>query len=289
MIDVISSIVAGNKAEGAQTEAANRMGAFSKDIYDQQRADNAPWREAGQRAVGKMEDADYMRDFTMADYQADPGYQFRMDEGQKALEKSAAARGGLMSGGFMKGLAKYSQGVASQEYQNAYDRFNSDRDRRFGRLSQLSGMGQQANALTGQAAGQYMQAGNEAISAIGNAQAAKWKNIHSSVQKWQDRDAEMAGKGMGAAATMFCDERLKQNIKPLTKEEVRSIRSTIKPYFFTYKNQEHGKGQFIGPLAQDLEKNPHTRELVFENEKGQKCIDLHKMGMLLLALEGMGA
>lgn len=52
----------------------------------------------------------------------DPGYQFRMNEAQKALEKSAAARGTLRTGGFVKDLAGYMQGLASQEYQNAYDR-----------------------------------------------------------------------------------------------------------------------------------------------------------------------
>ena len=66
---------------------------------------------------------------------SDPGYQFRMDQGQKAIERSAAARGGLFSGGTGKALQQYSQGLASQEYGNA-----------FNRLASLAGIGQSANS-----------------------------------------------------------------------------------------------------------------------------------------------
>ena len=52
----------------------------------------------------------------------DPGYQFRLDEGRKALERSAAAQGTLRSGATLKGLMDYGQNTASQEYQRAYNR-----------------------------------------------------------------------------------------------------------------------------------------------------------------------
>lgn len=67
---------------------------------------------------------------------ADPGYRFRADEGQGALERSAAARGLLRSGGTLKDLSKWSQEFASQEYGNVYDRalkeFITRRDTAFG-------------------------------------------------------------------------------------------------------------------------------------------------------------
>ena len=47
-----------------------------------------------------------------------PGYQFRLSEGLKALERSAAARGTLLSGGTLKGMQRYAQDVASTEYGN---------------------------------------------------------------------------------------------------------------------------------------------------------------------------
>jgi len=65
-------------------------------------------------------------------FQADPGYGFRMSEGLKALERSAAARGGLMAGGTGKALQRYGQDMASQEYGNAFQRFQQDRAARAG-------------------------------------------------------------------------------------------------------------------------------------------------------------
>jgi hypothetical protein len=86
------------------------------------------------------------KSFTLSDFQKDPGYQFRMDEGAKAVDNSAAARGGVLSGGAMKAMARYGQDFASNEYSNAYNRFNTDQTTRFNRLSSLAGTGQTATA-----------------------------------------------------------------------------------------------------------------------------------------------
>lgn len=112
------------------------------------------------------------RNFTMADYQADPGYQFRLDQGQQALERSAAARGGLLSGGALKDTTAYAQGMASQEYGNAYNRFNNDQSTIWNRLSGLAGVGQQANNTIAQVGSNTAsQIGQNTIGA-GNAIAA---------------------------------------------------------------------------------------------------------------------
>ncbi len=168
---LLSSSAARDAAE-QQAAAAREASQLQYQMFQQQRQDQTPWREAGVRALGGLENQDFQRDFTMADYQEDPGYQFRMAEGQKALERSAAAKGSLMSGGFMKGLTRYGQDVASQEYGNAYNRFNADRDRRFGRLSSLAGIGQTANNQVGQAGMNYAnQVGNNMMGSA-NAQGA---------------------------------------------------------------------------------------------------------------------
>ena len=75
-------------------------------------------------------------------FQKDPGYQFRMDEGNKALQGSAAARGGLLSGAAAKAMQKYSQDYAANEYQNAYGRFTGDQANIYNRLAGISGTGQ---------------------------------------------------------------------------------------------------------------------------------------------------
>lgn len=61
--------------------------------------------------------------FAMTNLAQDPGYAFRLSEGQKALDRQAASRGGLISGGALKAAQRYGQGLASQEYENAYQRY----------------------------------------------------------------------------------------------------------------------------------------------------------------------
>ena len=114
----------------------------------------------------------YAKDFSMADYQADPGYQFRLTEGQKALERSAAARGLLSSGSTLKGIENYAQGAASQEYQNAFNRYQVSRANQLNPLQGILNQGQSAaNTLTS-AAG--VQGTNQAnlIQSAGQARAS---------------------------------------------------------------------------------------------------------------------
>jgi hypothetical protein len=68
----------------------------------------------------------------------------------KALERSAAARGGLLSGGTLKGIQRFGQDLASQEYGNAFNRYQIERSARLNPLQSLMGSGQSAtNVMTG--------------------------------------------------------------------------------------------------------------------------------------------
>lgn len=70
-------------------------------------------------------DVPNLADFEPYNFETDPGYQFRMDEGQRALERGAAARGGLLSGGYGRRAIRYSQDYASNEYQRVFDRIST--------------------------------------------------------------------------------------------------------------------------------------------------------------------
>ena len=147
-------MIAANQAKQAakgQVAAAQRGQDMAWDQYQQTREDQAPWREAGTWALGEMKGLAGQGKFTMADFQADPGYQFRLREGQKALERSASARGGLLSGGTGKALLGYGQGMASQEYQNAWNRAQQERQQKFNEYASMAGLGQTANQFTNQA------------------------------------------------------------------------------------------------------------------------------------------
>jgi len=83
-------------------------------------------------------------------FEKDPGYQFRMDEGARAVDASAAARQGLLSGAAMKAMQRYGQGYASNEYGNAYNRFTGDQQNMYNRLAGIAGTGQQQMNTTAQ-------------------------------------------------------------------------------------------------------------------------------------------
>jgi hypothetical protein len=103
----------------------------------------------------------YARDFGMADYQADPGYQFRLSEGRRALAHSAPSRGGLLSGNSLKAMQDYAQNSASGEYANAFNRYQTNRANQLTPLQSLMGVGQTSVNQLGQAAQNYAtNAGN---------------------------------------------------------------------------------------------------------------------------------
>ncbi len=105
-------------------------------------------------------------------FEKDPGYQFRMDEGNKAVEAGAAARNGLLSGAAMKAMQKYSQGFASNEYGNAYNRYTGDQQNMYNRLAQMAGTGQQQINNTAQMQQSGMQNANSYMMDAANARAS---------------------------------------------------------------------------------------------------------------------
>jgi hypothetical protein len=220
---------AARDAANTSAEAAKYQADIQKQIYDQARADQAPWRETGSRALdqlaqltglgalpavyadgGQVDGATsvsdvfgailnhkkgsvrfgqpqaaapaapatppgsgaLLRPFAMSDFEADPGYAFRQAEGMKAIERSAAARGGALSGGAVKAAERFGQGLASEEYGRAFDRYNTNQANTFNRLASLAGLGQTANAATGAAGSNYANA----ITGISQADAANQGN-----------------------------------------------------------------------------------------------------------------
>jgi hypothetical protein len=110
--------------------------------------------------------------FGMEDFQASPAYQFNLAEGEKAINKAAAARGKFYAPGTLQDISKFSQGMASNEFQNAYSNYNTNMGNIWNRLSTLSGGGQNAAASMGTNATQVAgQVGNNIMGGA-NAQAA---------------------------------------------------------------------------------------------------------------------
>lgn len=160
VIDDIINAIGAHQAAQKQEDAVRRAKGVQTNEYNQQKDWQSPFYNAGTSSL-----ADMMK-MLQGGYDAsqlanDPGYQFRMAEGQKALERSAAAKGGLASGGFMKGLDRYSQGLASDEFGN-----------RFNRLAGVAGMGQHSADYLGNLSQNYANNMGQLEGAMGNAQSA---------------------------------------------------------------------------------------------------------------------
>ena len=168
-------------AAKAQSRAAGQAADLQREQFERQMELQAPFREVGLRALNKLEGASEYTPFGMAQFQADPGYGFRFDQGQKALERSAAARGGLISGNTGGALQQFGQGLASQEYQNAFNRYQAERQARLGPLQSLAGVGQTSINALGQAGQNYASGMGEAIGAGGQARASGYMGAANAI------------------------------------------------------------------------------------------------------------
>jgi hypothetical protein len=123
----------------------------------------------------------YARDFSMQDFQADPGYAFRLNEGMKALDRQAAARGGLISGGALKAAQRFGQDLGSQEYQNAFNRYQVNRANQLTPLQSMAGMGQTTAAQLGNAGQNYATNAGNAYGAAAQAQASGYMGAANAI------------------------------------------------------------------------------------------------------------
>ena len=128
---------AAKSAAKTQAASADQATQLQREMFEKQLELQQPFQEAGVNALAKMQKG------VVSDYM-DPSYQFRLGEGMKALERNAAARGGLISGGALKAAQRYGQDYASQEFGNAYNR-----------LAAMAGIGQTATGAMSNAAGNF--------------------------------------------------------------------------------------------------------------------------------------
>lgn len=173
---ILGGVIAGGAAGSAadtQAAAADRAGQLSQAQYEQNRQDQMPFLQAGYGALNQLIPlASNYQKFGQAQFQEDPGYAFRLSEGQKALDRSAAARGGLISGSALKAAQRYGQDMGSQEYQNAFNRYQTERSAQLNPLQSLAGVGQTTAQNLGTAGANAATSAGNAYMGSANAQAA---------------------------------------------------------------------------------------------------------------------
>jgi len=198
-----SSLISGSMQAGAAESAANTQAASSaaaqaqqKEIFDIQNKQQTSPRGAGYQTlnqirsmlpgqytrydeqgnvIGPATGSDYLtREFNAEDFQnnLDPGYAFRLQQGQMANQAMANKAGGLIGGNALAGLQDYTQGQASQEYGNAFNRFQTQRSNIYNTLASIAGLGQTAQQQQNQLAQNFTNAQTGLITGAGAAQAA---------------------------------------------------------------------------------------------------------------------
>lgn len=206
---------AAREAARLQAAAAREALQWNKDVYNQASGQYNPYIQVGQVGLTGYQDAiqnfaqptmDYQqKDFNLSNWK-DPGYDYRLAEANRAIEASTAGKGMTLGSGALRALQTRNQDMASQEYQNAYNRYNQDSTMRYGQASDqydrdynygnqnltnyqnLSTMGQNAiaglgNIGVGQSTDISDLYGNigataaTAANAQGQANAAGWSNL----------------------------------------------------------------------------------------------------------------
>lgn len=182
-----------NKAADAQTQAAqsqidsneriaNKQIAAQRDMFNTQNRLQQPWLNVGQFGLSQVRNGfskggQFTKEFGMNDFQADPGHAFRLSEGLKGINANAAARGGLISGNALKAAARYGQQMGSEEYQNAFNRYQVNRGNQLNPLMALAGVGQTATNVLGNAASQQGAGVSNALSQMGQGNASAYGNM----------------------------------------------------------------------------------------------------------------
>jgi len=173
----------GGGASGAAREAAQISNAAAERdlalrtrMYEEGVARQQPFYQAGVNALpeyvsGIREGGELVRGFTPTDFTTDPGYAFRLSEGQKQLDRQAAIRGGQISGAALKAAGRYGQEMASQEFGNAYNRFRETQGLRRNALAGVAGYGPTAASSMNAAGQNYATGAGGVISGQGETSA----------------------------------------------------------------------------------------------------------------------
>jgi hypothetical protein len=197
-VAIVGGSLAGGylSGKGAQQGAETQAGAMresarlQKEMFDVQNEQQAPYRQAGYSALKDIAGMQpYLtKQFGQEDFQAgiDPSYNFRLQQGNLATTNLANQAGGLIGGNALQGLTNYGQNLASTEFGNAFNRFQTQRSNIYNNLASIAGLGQTSLGQTGQLAGTTSQGVGGAIagagSAIGAGQVAAANAYGSGIQ-----------------------------------------------------------------------------------------------------------
>lgn len=166
-------------AADTQASAADKASQAQLQMFNQTQGNLQPYMKSGTMALdqinqGLQPGGQFTHQFGLQDFQASPAYNFNLQQGQMAIDKAANAKGGgnLYAPQTLQDISKFSQGLASNEFQNAFSNYQTNVGNVWNRLYNTAGSGQNAAAnLGGFGTTTGGQIGQN-ITGAGNAQAA---------------------------------------------------------------------------------------------------------------------
>lgn len=173
-----------SSAANTEANAANNSTAAQLKMYNDTVAREQPFVTAGTTALSGLEAGvginngswtgygPLNKPFSLSDFQQSPGYNFQLQQGENAVLNNASATGGIGGGNTLKALTTFGQGVANQDYWNAYNAYTAQQNQTFGQLQTLAGSGQNAAANLGALGTQVGSSVGNNIIGAGNASAA---------------------------------------------------------------------------------------------------------------------
>jgi len=279
LIGGIGSIIAGGEQASGQEQAANTQAGMFNTIVGQEN----PFLQGGYGAetalgqllgtskgsFGGLPNGYLTQTFqpTMSQLEQYPGYQFALTQGDQALNNQNSPGVGAVSGPALKSLMNYNQGLASTQYQNAFNNFNTQQNNIFNRLSGIASLGQNA-------AGNLGNAGTQLGTGIAQAQAAATGSIAGGIVGATNSASNglalnyllngnngygitggggtvsnpgYSNEGGGYQRT-YCDYYLKQQLERVK----RDTQSRLHVYDFWYVNQDTSEPKWRGYIAQEV-------------------------------------
>lgn len=201
---------AARKGTQAQVDAQNQALALQQQMYQDQVSRAQPFLQAGQGGVNRMAEllgvggdtgaAGYGTlggPFTMETFKADPFYQYSLNQGIKDLERTAAARGGLLSGATIRGY----KDVQGKEYENAFNRYYTGRANTLAPYATLGQLGTGTLGTLGTASQQSALGGTSAYGNIGAARASGYGQQADILNQLLNVGAQAYGQSQGPGST----------------------------------------------------------------------------------------
>ena len=280
---------ASREASGILEPISSTLGGRTETLQDYQ----TQFDQVGQQGIAGLQAQTGQLDVNQF---LNPYMDFARQQGTAAIESSAAARGGLLSGATLKNLTEYSTNLAQQNYNNAVTQALNNRGQQVDIAQSQSNIGQTGVNIAGNLQGQALNALGQQANIVGmqgtNSANLAMTSANVGAQATAGERSPLAtgiqqGLGMYAGYLMGSDEEMKREIASITDEEIDEFLSNLEPVEFEYDDDaiEEGKGtegKKMGILAQDAEKSKLGKTLV-EEEDDDKMIDIPSTVGALLA------